>query len=1105
MSDLAGLVGDFNTYFANLQWEFRVFALNRVWERTVKDVPTEYDDVLEYDATKDLVVGKDKTNRSDSIHVSLNDLELSNQVTTIQPTVSVTAETAAVREAYAGLSIPSVRITNVAVTDEPKVVITKTSLTVTEADGGNGDTQQYAVVLATAPSDDVIVTITNPTDSGLTLVPGGGTLTFTTGNWWMGQTVTVTAAIDTNAADPPAVTLTHSADEADTTEGDYDGLAIPSVTVTIKDDDSRGEVDTDEDDDVDDDDDGVAADAKTPRLVITPTELAYALPATGFTKPRPEFTVTLTEITDTLLGANDTVTVTVPVPDGYRQVPNTTDGEPLTGPLTLILDGDPSDEFILRVDPVNIASTQVDLQMRPDDLDAMKDPNTDGGRTKIDLDWDRTYSHDPTPNGPSDEDDKAYAEAYRIQWSTNPDASEWELHPDSDFDDEPMVDTDVCTSGDDSTCMASHTGLYAGTEYSYRIFAKNAEEFDGTTTVNDVVYSWSDSAADTTTDAEKPGTPRNLRAAQSQADGHTEIDLSWMPPIVDDDGVGKGDGFGVIVKYVLEQSVNRSDSWEPLVTLTPAKACSAGGSGATHQLKSKGPVTSCKYTHTGLEPGQTMRYRVATVNIGIPEKTSDWSDTATLKTEESTKPDRPEGLVAEAMGRSMINLMWNIQSRTPPAAPIIAYIIQYLDDDDVWQEAARITDADAADNPNGMVRTIHTDADLPGETERTYRVLAQNMPSVGEYEESAESERATATTADASAPTAPTASATADSDTQITVSWTAPSDDGGADITGYVLQRAYNDADDMMTDFMTIAATDAATWWNTLDCPMMNDAVPADATPAPGSDDPDADPRSPYCDMYDGLSEDAKMVVDATFMANYDTITGMSYMDMGLMPETMYYYRVAAMNSVDLSEYSSDDMASATTDRTNTAPVAGDAIAAQTVTEGMTAMVQSTITDADDTLTWSALSSDDMIATATVDAMGMVTVMGEAPGTATITVTATDAAGESATQMIMVTVEAAVTELTKPTNVRAVSNAAGELTLTWEGSHNADFFLLIAVDLASVGTGSLDYDRSRIDDGMATTGNVTGLNSGSSYLGIVIAVQTDGTFMHETAGTITVQ
>ena len=61
---------------------------------------------------------------------------------------------------------------------------------------------------------------------------------------------------------------------------------------------------------------------------------------------------------------------------------------------------DPTETFTLRADrAVNIASTQVDLQMRPDDLEAMKDSNTDGGRTKIDLEWDRTYSHDPTPGG----------------------------------------------------------------------------------------------------------------------------------------------------------------------------------------------------------------------------------------------------------------------------------------------------------------------------------------------------------------------------------------------------------------------------------------------------------------------------------------------------------------------------------------------------------------------------------------------------------------------------------------------------------------------------------------------------------------------------------
>ena len=52
----------------------------------------------------------------------------------------------------------------------------------------------------------------------------------------------------------------------------------------------------------------------------------------------------------------------------------------------------------------------------------------------------------------------------------------------------------------------------------------------------------------------------------------------------------------------------------------------------------------------------------------------------------------------------------------------------------------------------------------------------------------------------------------------------------------------------------------------------------------------------------------------------------------------------------------------------------------------MTVMVQSTITDADtgDTLTWSVMSNMETYATAMVDDMGMITVTGEAPGTAMI-------------------------------------------------------------------------------------------------------------------------
>ena len=77
-------------------------------------------------------------------------------------------------------------------------------------------------------------------------------------------------------------------------------------------------------------------------------------------------------------------------------------------------------------------------------------------------------------------------------------------------------------------------------------------------------------------------------------------------------------------------------------------------------------------------------------------------------------------------------------------------------------------------------------------------------------------------------------------------------------------------------DITLVAGVEAH--WNTLDCPAMNDRVGAD-------DEPD-DMTSPYCRMYDGLDDAAKMVVDATY--DEDPIEGfMSDID-------MYYASVAS-------------------------------------------------------------------------------------------------------------------------------------------------------------------------------------------------------------------
>lgn len=92
----------------------------------------------------------------------------------------------------------------------------------------------------------------------------------------------------------------------------------------------------------------------------------------------------------------------------------------------------------------------------------------------------------------------------------------------------------------------------------------------------------------------------------------------------------------------------------------------------------------------------------------------------------------------------------------------------------------------------------------------------------------------------------------------------------------------------------------------------------------------------------------------------------------------------------------------------NRAPTATGSIEAQTIAAGdsVTVNVAGNFTDPDgNTLSFAAASSDDAVATASVSGSS-VTISGVSAGTATVTVTASDPGGLSATQSISVTVEA---------------------------------------------------------------------------------------------------
>ena len=106
----------------------------------------------------------------------------------------------------------------------PTVTVSSTALQILE--GMNG---MYSVVLTSQPAGDVTVTMdTDLATTDLSTTPSPTELTFTTLNWNQPQIVTVSAAVDADAVDDPAVTLEHSV-----SGGDYGGVTVSSVTVTI--------------------------------------------------------------------------------------------------------------------------------------------------------------------------------------------------------------------------------------------------------------------------------------------------------------------------------------------------------------------------------------------------------------------------------------------------------------------------------------------------------------------------------------------------------------------------------------------------------------------------------------------------------------------------------------------------------------------------------------------------------------------------------------------------------------------------------------------------------------------------------------------------------
>ena len=175
---------------------------------------------------------------------------------------------------YDGITVSDVDVT---VNDDETAGVSVTPTELAIAEGGS---DSYEVVLTSKPSHDVTVTVSHGGDGDVGI--DDEELTFTGSDWDTAQTVTVSAAQDDDARDD-AATFSHAASSSD---GDYDGIRVSDVDVTVNDD-------------------------ETASVSITPTQLTIAEGGSDSyevvltSKPSNDVTITITHSGDGNVGVDD--------------------------------------------------------------------------------------------------------------------------------------------------------------------------------------------------------------------------------------------------------------------------------------------------------------------------------------------------------------------------------------------------------------------------------------------------------------------------------------------------------------------------------------------------------------------------------------------------------------------------------------------------------------------------------------------------------------------------------------------------------------------------------------------------------------------------------
>ncbi len=299
-----------------------------------------------------------------------------------------------------------------------------------------------------------------------------------------------------------------------------------------------------------------------------------------------------------------------------------------------------------------------------------------------------------------------------------------------------------------------HTGLLPATTRFYRVSAVNRK---GAGRSSNVVEG--------TTNAAPPGPPQNVRARGTGPNG---ILLAWDAP--------ETDGGARVTGYAIQRIGPNDNSW------------------IIH--RSNTGTTATTFKDTGLEPVTRYQYRVAAINrVGRGEFAPSPPSPPAAALTQADLAGAPTGLTAQTVGTARIDLSWTVPRYTGGVS-VFGYRVEASDDGGAtWNIIRR--------NTNSSTSTF-SDVNLRPATTRHYRVAAINLAGVGPWSNTARA------TTDATLPGVPRRlNAEAAGTSQIALSWQAPSDDGGAPITGYRIEVSADGGrswEDLVANTRTTAA-----------------------------------------------------------------------------------------------------------------------------------------------------------------------------------------------------------------------------------------------------------------------------------------------------------